>query len=241
MSPPTANPTTGKTHVAEKIKFHEGSLKPYSHEELGTADDVRWWRPAMKWNATDGCVVACIYLCSCIHVCNMHFVASARINFVESISIQRTQGIPWWSHHTFHFFVSLAAFFSELGKAEKNRTTPHCSLLFQHFFLKPLCSLVRFRRTDVPRTPWSSCWRPNSVPESDRSPTKRSGCSGKTWSSATEKVGSTITPTVRKSTKNTTISSRKRIWDSSTLNGRTKPNTMGGKQKNKTNKCKAKK
>ncbi len=41
MAPPTANPTTGKTHVAEKVKFHEGSLKPYSHEELGTADDVR--------------------------------------------------------------------------------------------------------------------------------------------------------------------------------------------------------
>lgn len=41
MAPPTANPTTGKTHVAEKVKFHQGSLKPYSHEELGTADDVR--------------------------------------------------------------------------------------------------------------------------------------------------------------------------------------------------------
>ena len=41
MAPPSANPTTGKTHVAEKVKFHEGSLKPYSHEELGTADDVR--------------------------------------------------------------------------------------------------------------------------------------------------------------------------------------------------------
>ena len=42
MSPPSANPTTGKTHVAEKVKIHEGgNLKAYSHEELGTADDVR--------------------------------------------------------------------------------------------------------------------------------------------------------------------------------------------------------
>jgi hypothetical protein len=41
MPPPTANPTTGKTHVAERDKYHEGgSLKAYSHEELGTADDV---------------------------------------------------------------------------------------------------------------------------------------------------------------------------------------------------------
>ena len=41
MPVPTANPTTGKTHVAEKDKFHEGgALKPYSHEEIGTADDV---------------------------------------------------------------------------------------------------------------------------------------------------------------------------------------------------------
>ncbi len=49
MSPPTANPTTGKTHVAEKTKFHEGTLKPYSHEELGTADDVRDAILSMKW------------------------------------------------------------------------------------------------------------------------------------------------------------------------------------------------
>jgi hypothetical protein len=48
MPLPTANPTTGKTHVAEKDKFHEGgSLKAYSHEELGTADDVR---DALRWN-----------------------------------------------------------------------------------------------------------------------------------------------------------------------------------------------
>jgi hypothetical protein len=41
MPLPTANPTTGKTHVAEKDKFHQGgSLKAYSHEELGTADDT---------------------------------------------------------------------------------------------------------------------------------------------------------------------------------------------------------
>ena len=40
--PPSANPTTGKTHVAEKDKYHEGgSLKAYSHEELGTDNDVR--------------------------------------------------------------------------------------------------------------------------------------------------------------------------------------------------------
>jgi len=33
--PPSANPTTGKTHVAEVTKYHEGaSLKPFSHEEL---------------------------------------------------------------------------------------------------------------------------------------------------------------------------------------------------------------
>jgi hypothetical protein len=42
---PTANPTTGKTHVAEVTKYHEGgTLKPYSHEESvgpkGTSVDV---------------------------------------------------------------------------------------------------------------------------------------------------------------------------------------------------------
>ena len=42
---PTANPTTGKTHVAEVTKYHEGgTLKPYSHEEAvgpkGTSVDV---------------------------------------------------------------------------------------------------------------------------------------------------------------------------------------------------------
>merc|ERR1712028_196725 len=32
---PTPNPTTGKTHVAEEKKFHEGgNLKAYAHEEL---------------------------------------------------------------------------------------------------------------------------------------------------------------------------------------------------------------
>jgi hypothetical protein len=48
LPPPTANPTTGKTHVAEITKYHEGgSLKPYSHEELrgpkGTSNDVSYY------------------------------------------------------------------------------------------------------------------------------------------------------------------------------------------------------
>ncbi|VEU34699.1 unnamed protein product [Pseudo-nitzschia multistriata] len=50
MSPPSANPTTGKTHVAEKTKLHEGgSLKPYSHEELGTSDDIGRAKDPVKY------------------------------------------------------------------------------------------------------------------------------------------------------------------------------------------------
>mmetsp|Transcript_28980 Transcript_28980/g.68077 ORF Transcript_28980/g.68077 Transcript_28980/m.68077 type:complete len:122 (+) Transcript_28980:1713-2078(+) len=49
MSPPSANPTTGKSHYAEKTKLHEGLLKPYAHEELGTADDTGRAKDPVKY------------------------------------------------------------------------------------------------------------------------------------------------------------------------------------------------
>jgi hypothetical protein len=61
MPLPTANPTTGKTHVAEKDKFHQGgSLKAYSHEELGTADDVREALRSneIEWHILMYCVIS---------------------------------------------------------------------------------------------------------------------------------------------------------------------------------------
>jgi len=66
---PTANPTTGKTHVAEVTKYHEGgSLKPYSHEELrgpkGTSEDVSL---SSKY---------CVVLCCVVLCCIVFFVSS---------------------------------------------------------------------------------------------------------------------------------------------------------------------
>ena len=105
MSPPTANPTTGKTHVAEKEKYHEGgSLKAYSHEELGTADDVRsflfyfilfCWCVALRSVDVGGDVFRSVPLCIRVDYCSCSAFVSLNTSMPRHDTSQSaTQSVP---------------------------------------------------------------------------------------------------------------------------------------------------